>query len=185
MSRAGVFPDCHRDPLPSRFSRHGCPRGRGSRETAWLRASPDAARREKHFDAISRLKSFSRQCRATGMPAPPTATTPYPPLEGGPGGQIDSRSAFAAACRRSLTSASSRAAISIRSCCASERSCWRSARFCSLSARSLLSLSRSSIAATVRVRSATCAAMLAMSSSEVTPAGVYAENLTLVLGLGS
>ena len=94
-------------------------------------------------------------------------------------GQIDSRSALAAACRRSLTSASSRAAISIRSCCASERSCWRSARFCSLSARSLLSLSRSSIAATVRVRSATCAAMLAMSSSEVTPAGVYAENLAV------
>ena len=33
--------------------------------------------------------------------------------------QIDSRSAFAAACRRSLTSVSSRAASSIRSCCAS------------------------------------------------------------------
>ena len=97
-------------------------------------------------------------CRAGGHTA-----------QGPLGSQIDSRSALAAACRRSLTSASSRAAISMRSCCASERSCWRSARCCWLSARSLLALSRSSIAATVRVRSATCAAMLAMSSSDVTP----------------
>ena len=91
--------------------------------------------------------------------------------------QIDSRSAFAAACRRSLTSASSRAAMSMRSCCASERSYARSARCCWLSARSLVSVSRASMAVTVPVRSANCAAMLAMSSSTVTPAGVYAENL--------
>jgi hypothetical protein len=58
----------------------------------------------------------------------------------------------------------------------------RSARLCSLSARSLLSVSRSSIAATMRVSSATCAAMLAMSSSEVRPAGVYAENHARALG---
>ena len=55
--------------------------------------------------------------------------------------QIDSRSAFAAACRRSLTSASSRAARSMRSCCASARACWLSARRCWLSARSLIALS--------------------------------------------
>ena len=44
--------------------------------------------------------------------------------------QMDARSASAAACRRALTSASSRAATSMRSCCISVRSrCW-SARSC-------------------------------------------------------
>jgi hypothetical protein len=44
--------------------------------------------------------------------------------------QMDARSASAAACRRALTSASSRAARSMRSCCVSVRSrCW-SARSC-------------------------------------------------------
>ena len=44
--------------------------------------------------------------------------------------QMDARSASAAACRRALTSASSRAARSMRSCCISVRSrCW-SARSC-------------------------------------------------------
>jgi len=85
-----------------------------------------------------------------------------------PNDQIDSRSALAAACRRSLTSASSRAARSMRSCCASARAAWLSARRCALSARSLISLSRLSIPATVRVRPASCAATLAMSSSAVT-----------------
>ena len=60
------------------------------------------------------------------------------------GDQIDSRRAFAAACRRSLTSASSRAARSMRSCWVSERSCWMSARSCWLSAcsRKCLELAR-------------------------------------------
>ena len=82
--------------------------------------------------------------------------------------QIDSRSAFAAACRRSLTSASSRAARSMRSCCASARACWSSARLCWLSVCSPIALSCLSITATVRVRSASCPATLAMSSSAVT-----------------
>ena len=91
-------------------------------------------------------------------------------------GQIDSRSAFAAACRRSLTSANSRAARSMRSCCASVRACWLSACLCWLSARSLTVLSCRSIAATVRVSAANWPAMLAMSASDVTPARVYAGN---------
>lgn len=49
---------------------------------------------------------------------------------------MDSRSAFAAACMRSLTSASSRDARSMRSCWISVRSCWLLARCCWLSARS-------------------------------------------------
>ena len=92
------------------------------------------------------------------------------------GGQIDSRSAIAAACRRSLTAASSFAAMSMRSCCASERSCCVSARICWLSARLVTASSRRSIAATVLVRSASWPAMLAMSSSLVTRARVYAEH---------
>jgi glyoxylase-like metal-dependent hydrolase (beta-lactamase superfamily II) len=44
------------------------------------------------------------------------------------GGQIDSRSAVAAACRRALTSTSSRAAWSMRSRWVSACSCWLSAR---------------------------------------------------------
>ncbi len=70
--------------------------------------------------------------------------------------QIESRSAFAAACRRSLTSASSRAARSMRSCCIcarscwlSTRSCWLSARVCWRSARSVIPLSSFAIASTV------------------------------------
>ena len=85
--------------------------------------------------------------------------------------QIDSRSAFAAACRRSLTSASSRAARSMRSCWTSERSCWLLARSCWLSARSRSAVSWRSISATVRVRSASCPATLAMSSLAVISAG--------------
>ncbi len=98
--------------------------------------------------------------------------------------QIDSRSAFAAACRRSLTSASSRAARSMRSCCASARACWLSARRCWLSACSLIALSWLSIPATVRVRSATCAATLAMSSSAVTTAEFSADDHTLQTSAG-
>lgn len=84
-------------------------------------------------------------------------------------GQIDSRSALAAACRRSLTSASSRAARSMRSCWTSVRSCWLLARSCWRSARSRTSLSWLAISCTVRVRSASCPATLAMSCSAVTP----------------
>src|SRR5439155_13376661 len=84
-------------------------------------------------------------------------------------GQIDSRSALAAACRRSLTSASSRAARSMRSCWTSVRSCWLLARSCWRSARSRTSLSWLASSSTVRVRSASCPATLAMSCSAVTP----------------
>ena len=83
--------------------------------------------------------------------------------------QSDSRRAFAAACRRSLTSDSSRAARSIRSCCISARSCWRSARAWWSSARSATAFSCAAMASTVRVRSANCAATRPMSSSAVTP----------------
>ena len=89
--------------------------------------------------------------------------------------QIESRSAFAAACRRSLTSASSRAARSMRSCCVcarfcwlSTRSCWLSARACWRSARSVIALRSFAISSTVRVSSASCSATLAMSSRVVT-----------------
>ena len=89
--------------------------------------------------------------------------------------QMDSRSAFAAACRRSLTSASSRAARSMRSCCVCVRSCWLStsscwlsARACWRSARSVIALSSCAIASTVRVSSANWPATLAMSSRVVT-----------------
>ena len=89
--------------------------------------------------------------------------------------QIESRSAFAAACRRSLTSASSRAARSMRSCCVcarfcwlSTRSCWLSARACWRSARSVIALRSFAISSTVRVSSANCSATLAMSSRVVT-----------------
>lgn len=89
--------------------------------------------------------------------------------------QIESRSAFAAACRRSLTSASSRAARSMRSCCVcarfcwlSTRSCWLSARACWRSARSVIALRSRAISSTVRVSSASCSATLAMSSRVVT-----------------
>jgi hypothetical protein len=75
-------------------------------------------------------------------------------------GQIDSRSAFAAACRRSLTSVSSRAANSMRSCWMSARSCW-------LSARSRSVLSWLAISSTVRVRAASWLATVAMSSLAV------------------
>ena len=102
--------------------------------------------------------------------------------QGRRGGQIDSRSAIAAACRRSLTPASSLAAMSMRSCCASERSCCASARLCWLSARSLTASSCRSIAATVLVRPASWAAMLSMSSSLVTRARVYAEQPAWVSG---
>ena len=97
--------------------------------------------------------------------------------------QIDSRSAFAAARRRSLTSDSSRAARSMRSCCASVRASWLSACRCWLSARSLIVLSCPSIAATVRVSPANCPAMLAMSASDDTRARVYAENQERPLSL--
>ena len=93
-------------------------------------------------------------------------------------GQIDSRSAFAAACRRSLTSASS-----------SRRDvdafllCFRAGELAiglSLLAVGPLAhrLSWRSIAATVRVSPANWPAMLAMSVSDDTPARVYAENQT-------
>ncbi len=65
-------------------------------------------------------------------------------------GQIDSRSAFAAACRRVLTSASSFAARSMRSCC--------------VSARSRIVLSWFAICSTARVRSANWPAITAVSS---------------------
>ena len=94
--------------------------------------------------------------------------------------QIDSRSAVAAACRRSLTSASSRAARSMRSCCICARacwlstsSCWLSARACWRSARSVIALRSFAIASTVRVSSANWPATLAMSSRVVTFAGFY------------
>src|SRR5215211_4437441 len=64
---------------------------------------------------------------------------------------MDSRSAFAAACRRSLTSVSSFAARSMRSCC--------------VSARSLIVLSCFAISSTARVRSASWPAIAAVSSS--------------------
>ena len=89
--------------------------------------------------------------------------------------QTASRSAVAAASRRSLTAASSRAARSMRSCCLCARSCWWSARLCWLSvracwssARSVTALSCSAIASTVRVSSANWPATLAMSSRVVT-----------------
>ncbi len=89
--------------------------------------------------------------------------------------QTACRSASAAACRRSLTSASSRAARSMRSCCncvrscwVSARLCWVSARLCWLSARSLTAASCFAIASTVRVSSANWPATLAMSSLVVT-----------------
>jgi hypothetical protein len=83
------------------------------------------------------------------------------------GDQIDARSAFAAACSRSLTSASSRAARSIRSCWVLTSSCW-------LSARARSDPSWSAICLTVRVRSANWPATLAMSSWSVTSARFYA-----------
>ncbi len=89
--------------------------------------------------------------------------------------QTDSRSAVAAACRRSLTSANSRAARSMRSCCIcarscwwSTRSCWLSARACWRSARSVIALRSVAIASTLWVSSANWEATLAMSSSVVT-----------------
>ena len=89
--------------------------------------------------------------------------------------QTESRSAFAAACRRSLTSASSRAARSMRSCCICARacwlstsSCWLSARACWRSARSVIALRSFAISSTVRVSSANWPATLAMSSRVVT-----------------
>ena len=85
------------------------------------------------------------------------------------GDQIDARSAFAAACRRSLTSASSRAARSMRSCWISERSCW-------LTAPSRISSSWLPISCTVRVRSASWPATVAMSSLAVISAGFYAAS---------
>ena len=100
-----------------------------------------------------------------------------------PNDQTASRSAFAAACRRSLTSASSRAARSMRSCCIcarscwlSTRSCWLSARVCWRSARSVIALRSFAIASTVLVSSANCEATLAMSSRVVTFAGFYAAS---------
>ena len=92
-----------------------------------------------------------------------------------PQAQIDSRNAFAAACRRSLTSASSLAARSMRSCCVSVRACWASARSFALSARSLTACSCLAMTSTVRVSSAKCSATLAMSSSTVTTARFYAR----------
>jgi hypothetical protein len=82
--------------------------------------------------------------------------------------QTEDRSAFAAAWRRSLTSASSRAAKSMRSCCISVRSCWASARSCWLSARWLTAASWRAISSTVRVSSASWPATAAMSSLAVT-----------------
>jgi hypothetical protein len=89
--------------------------------------------------------------------------------------QTESRRAVAAACSRSLTSASSFAARSMRSCCicarfcwVSTRSCWLSARVCWRSARSVIALRPSAIVSTVRVSSANCSATLAMSSWVVT-----------------
>jgi hypothetical protein len=88
--------------------------------------------------------------------------------------QIASRSAFAAACRRSLTSASSRAARSMRSCWVSVRSCWVSACFCCLSARSIRALSWwLPSPSTVRVRWATCPATVAKSCRSGTSTGFY------------
>jgi len=77
--------------------------------------------------------------------------------------QIDARSASAAACRRVLTSASSRAAMSVRSC-------WVSAR--SRSVANWLVIS-----STARVRSANWPATLAMSSTAAISAGFYAKDL--------
>jgi hypothetical protein len=91
-----------------------------------------------------------------GMSGPPTG-----------GDQIDSRSAFAAACRRSLTSANSRAARSIRSCWTSVRSCCELERVCWASARWLSAVRWRFISFTVRVSSASWPATLAMSSSAV------------------
>ena len=76
------------------------------------------------------------------------------------GRQIDSRSADAAACKRALTSTSSRAARSIRSRWVSACSCW-------LSARSRTAFSWSAIPSTVRVRSASWRAISAVSASGV------------------
>jgi hypothetical protein len=70
-----------------------------------------------------------------------------------PVGQIGSRSAFAALWRRSLTSASSFAARSMRSCC----------EF----ARSRIASSWFAICSTVRVRSANWLAIIAVSSCSV------------------
>ena len=93
------------------------------------------------------------------------------------GAQTEDRSAFAAACRRSLTSVSSRAARSMRSCWISVRSCWVSARSCWLSARSVTAASWLAISSTVRVSSASWPATVAMSSRAVTSrsTGFYAN----------
>lgn len=56
----------------------------------------------------------------------------------------------------------------MRSCWTSVRSCWLLARSCWRSARSRTSLSWFAISSTVRVRSASCPATLAMSCSAVT-----------------
>jgi hypothetical protein len=82
--------------------------------------------------------------------------------------QMDSRSAFAAACRRSLTSASSRAARSIRSC-------WVSARSCASSASPRSPFSCSAISSTFRVRSASWPAISAVSSLADIAPGFYAR----------
>jgi class 3 adenylate cyclase len=63
--------------------------------------------------AISVPARIAAQRRLEGSP---------PPSGNATGNQSDSRSAFAAACRRELTSASSRAARSMRSCWVSARS---------------------------------------------------------------
>ena len=71
--------------------------------------------------------------------------------------QSDSRSALAAAWMRSLTSASSRAARSMRSCC-------ESARSCALSARERTTSSSAASLSTDRVRSANWLATISVSS---------------------
>ena len=81
--------------------------------------------------------------------------------------QTDCRRALAAACRRSLTSPSSFAATSMRSCWVSARSRW-------LSAPWRRAFSCASISSTVRVRSASWAATLAMSSCVVVAISFYA-----------
>jgi hypothetical protein len=65
----------------------------------------------------------------------------------------------------------------MRSCCVSVRSFWLSVRSCWLSARSLSTSSCFAIPSTVRVRSASWPATLAMSSRAVIAAGFYAAGV--------
>ena len=143
------------------------------------RASQDTlARLSRPVKTSIRSQPLAELCGASGREASRRRSSPLrasvnPLLSA----QTEDRSAFAAACRRSLTSASSRAARSMRSCWISVRSCWVSARCCWLSARSLTAASWLAISSTVRVSSASWPATVAMSSRAVTSrsTGFYAN----------